>query len=110
MNTKIFSNKQEKAVAKALGGRQVAGSGASVYSLGDVSTKHILIECKTSVTEKGSYSVKREILEKISKESKEMRKFFSALSFNFGPGTNNYYVIDEDLMKYLVEKIAEDYQ
>lgn len=109
-STKYYSNKQEKNVAKVLGGRQVAGSGASIYSLGDVSLNKVLIECKTSTTEKGSYSVKREILEKISKEAKIMHKFFSILAFNFGPDTENYYVIDEETMKFLIDKINEEYK
>ena len=107
--TKFYSDKQEKAVAKALKGRQVSGSGASAYSKGDVSLKNILIECKTSVTEKNSYTVKKAVLDKIHKEAKEMRKFFAVQSFNFGPGSENYYVIDEETMKFLVSKIDEEY-
>ena len=112
MNTKEFSSAQERSVAKALGGRQVAGSGASIYSLGDVSLKdaRLLMECKTSVTPKESYSVKKEILKKIEKESREMRLFHSSLAFNFGPGSENYYVIDENLMRFLVQKLSEEYR
>ena len=109
-STKYYSNRQEKSVARSLGGKQVAGSGASIMSLGDVRLEHCLIECKTSTTEKGSYSVKREILDKIQKEARIMGKYFSMLAFNFGPDTKNFYVIDEDTMKFLIEKINEEYQ
>ena len=107
--TKYYSNIQEKAVAKALGGRQVRGSGASPFSLGDVRLDRILVECKTSTTEKSSYSVKKAVLDKIRKEAIEMGKYYSILAFNFGPDSKNYYVIDEDTAKFLVEKIEEEY-
>ena len=110
MNNKIYSNKQEKSVAKALGGRQVRGSGASIFSKGDVSLNRVLVECKTSISEKTSYSIKKKILEKIKDEARIMGKYFSVLAFNFGPDSQNYYVIDEDTMKYLAEKIVEDYE
>lgn len=109
-STKYYSDKQEKAVAKSLKGRQVGGSGASAFSKGDVSLGHILIECKTSMTEKSSYSVKKEVLEKAHREALSMRKFFSVLAFNFGPNSDNYYVIDENTMKFLVEKVEEEYR
>ncbi|MEG1565403.1 MAG: hypothetical protein RR342_01510 [Bacilli bacterium] len=108
-STKYYSNAQERKVAKELGGKQVGGSGASQFSLGDVRLNKILVECKTSVTEKSSYSVKKEVLEKIEKESRIMHKLFYSLAFNFGPGTDNFYVIDKETMKYLCDKINEDY-
>lgn len=109
-STKYYSNKQEKAVARSLKGHQVGGSGASAFSKGDVSLDHILVECKTSMIEKSSYSVKKSVLDKAHKEAKIMHKFFSILAFNFGPDTDNYYVIDEETMKYLANKIEEDYK
>ena len=110
-STKYYSDKQEKEIAKKLGGKQVGGSGASQFSKGDVRVgERILIECKTTTTEKNSYSVKKKVLDKISAEAKSMGKFFSILAFNFGPETNNYYVIDEDTVKFLIEKINEEYK
>lgn len=109
-STKYYSNKQEKTVARTLKGHQVGGSGASIYQKGDVSLDKILIECKTSITDKSSYSVKKETLDKIREESIMMHKYFSILAFNFGPSSENYYVIDQDTMKYLVDKINEEYK
>lgn len=108
--TKYYSNIQEKSVAKSLGGTQVRGSGASSFSKGDVRLDKILIECKTSETLKTSYSVKKRILEKAKEEARAMHKYYSILAFNFGPGTENYYVIDEDTAKFLVDKITEEYK
>jgi len=109
-STKYYSQKHEESVAKALKGSVVKGSGASKFSLGDVRVSDkILIECKTSTEEKQSYSVKKSVLEKIAQESREMRRYFSILAFNFGPNTENYYIIDEDTVKFLVECINENY-
>lgn len=92
--TRWHSNKQEKQVAKAVHGKQVANSGATALSKGDVRTKDWLIECKTSTTPKQSFSIKKEWLEKNKEEAFAMNKLYNALAFNFGTG-NNYYIVDE---------------
>ena len=63
---------QENRVASRLGGKRVGGSGASMYSKGDVRdvpsrSGTFLIECKQ--TEKKSIAVKWEWLKKISNEA-----------------------------------------
>lgn len=108
--TKYFSGRQEKSVAKALKGRQVGGSGASAFSKGDVTSDKALIECKTSVTDKTSYSVKKQVLDKVHEEARTMGKYFAILAFNFGPNSENYYVIDESTAKFLMDKITEEYK
>lgn len=45
--TKYYSDKQEKIVAKSLGGYQIGGSGAAPTAPGDVKTYEWLVECKT---------------------------------------------------------------
>ena len=102
--TRFYSSKQEKQVAKAVGGKKVANSGATAFEKGDVTTDNFLIECKTCTTEKKSFSIKKEWLEKNKEEAFEMGKSYSALAFNFGPDTENYYVIDERLFKKLLEE------
>jgi hypothetical protein len=42
-------------------------------------------------------SIKKEWLEKNSNEAIFMGKKYSALTFNFGPDEDNYYIIDEYL-------------
>ena len=106
--TRFYSSKQEKQVAKAIGGRTVANSGATAFNKGDVTTDNILIECKTCVTEKKSFSIKKEWLEKNKEEAFEMGKDYSVLAFNFGPDTSNYYVINEKLFKLLKEVIDNE--
>ena len=61
--TRFYSSKQEKTVAKAIGGRQTANSGATPWQKGDVTTKGangFLIECKTKTSASESISIKKE--------------------------------------------------
>ena len=101
--TRWYSNRQEKHVAKAVSGKQTANSGATMWSKGDVRNSLFLIECKTCTTEKKSFSIKKEWLEKNEEERFAMRKDYSALAFNFGPDTDNYYIIDEKLFRHINE-------
>ena len=107
-STRYYSNRQEKQVAKALNGRQTANSGATDFVKGDILTNDFLIECKTTMTPKKSFSIKKEWLDKNRQEMFAMNKSYNALAFNFEPDGKNYYVIDEKLFKYLKEKLEED--
>ena len=98
--TRFYSNKQEKAVAKAVGGKKVANSGATAFNKGDVTTDDMLIECKTCVENKKSFSIKKEWLEKNKEEAFAMGKEYNALVFDFGGG-QRYYIIDEQTFKEL---------
>ena len=106
--TRFYSNKQEKHIAKAVGGRKVANSGATAFNKGDVTTDSFLIEAKTCVADKKSFSIKKDWLEKNKEEAFEMGKSYSALAFNFGPDSENYYVIDERLFKILKEVVENE--
>ena len=104
-STKWFSDRQELAVSRAIGGRRTVMSGAAKFSKGDVVTNDWLIECKTQVKEKESFSIKKEWLKKATEEAFAMNKYQVALAFNFG-GENqsqNFYVISEKDFKRLVE-------
>lgn len=57
------SKLQELRTAKELGGDLVSGSGNQWHSKGDVKAKRYLVECKR--TDKKSYSLKAEDLEKL---------------------------------------------
>lgn len=93
--TRFYSNKQEKSVAKIIDGQQVSNSGATAFNKGDVVTDNWLIECKTTITEKKSFAIKKEWLEKNKEEAFAMRKDYNALCFDFGDNGKRYYVIDE---------------
>ena len=103
--TRYYSNRQERQVAQAVGGRQTANSGATPFQKGDILTNNMLLECKTRTSPSESISIKKEWLVKNESDRVFMGKKYSAIAFNFGPDENNYYVIDEflfqDLLDYL---------
>ena len=108
--TRYYSARQEKQVAKTLGGTRTKNSGATMFQKGDLTTDDWLIECKTKMSSSESMSIKKEWLEKNLKESLFMGKKYNALAFNFGPDESNYYIIDEQLFQCLVELLKENKQ
>ena len=105
--TRFYSNKQEKQVAKSIGGKQTANSGATNFSKGDVTSDVILVECKTVTKEQKSFTVKKEWIDKNKEEAFAMRKPYSAIAFSFGDDVN-HFIIDEKLFKILLEKLREE--
>lgn len=105
--TRFYSDKQEKHIAKVTHGKQTANSGATAFSKGDVRTDQFLIEAKTCVSEKQSFSIKKEWLLKNEEERFAMGKDYSALAFNFGDD-ENYYIISEKLFIKLLALLKQE--
>lgn len=114
--TRYYSSKQEKAVAKAIGGRTTANSGATDFSgKGDILTagnydESFLVECKTKTSNSDSITIKREWFEKNKQEAIFEGKAHQVLVFNFGPDApynENHYVIDEYLFITLQEYLKQ---
>ena len=99
--TRWYSNRQEKAVAKAISGKKVVNSGATAFNKGDVQSDNWLYECKTMTQERKSFTIKREWLTKNKEEAFAMGKDFNALVFDFGDSGDRYYVVDERTFKLL---------
>ena len=93
--TRYYSNKQEKSIASAVGGKQTPNSGATPWKKGDVLTDKWLLEAKTKTKDSDSISIKKEWFEKNKHEMIFMGKDYSAIIFSFGPNQPNYYIIDE---------------
>lgn len=109
MNTRYYSGRQEKKVAKAVKGRKTANSGATAFQKGDILTDTFLVECKTKVKDSTSFTIKEEWLLKNEEEAFAMGKNNSALCFDFGPSANKrYYVISERLFQLLQKYLEED--
>lgn len=109
--TRYYSDRQEKSVAKALGGKQTKNSGAGALQKSDVLTDLFTVECKTKTTNSDSISIKRAWFDKQMRESIQMGKRHSTIVFNFGPDApynENHYIIDEylflELLEYLKHK------
>lgn len=109
-STRYFSNKQEKHIAKELGGKQTANSGATPFYKGDVTLDDWLIEAKTKTTPSESMSIKREWLDKNEEEAFAMQKPHNALAFNFGDLRNaqNYYIINEQEFKRYITLLDKE--
>lgn len=110
MSTREFSDKHEKSICKLLDAQQVSNSGAGRFKKGDVIQKEasLLVECKTVMAPKDSVSIKKDWILKNKEEAFENRLDSHCVAFNFGPGEESYFVIDEKLMKFLVEKLIEE--
>lgn len=106
--TRFYSKTQENNVAKAVSGKRTANSGATRFGAGDVTTNKILIECKTTIEDKKSFTIKKDWIEKNKEEAFAMNKPYSTLVFNFGPTSDNYYVIDEKMFLMLKEIIDNE--
>ena len=109
--TRFYSQKQEENVAKELGGKRNSNSGAGMWNKSDVVVREasLSVECKTVVTPKKSFSIKKEWIEKHKNESYSNHLENTALAISFEPeGKENYYLINSKLMKFLVEKLEEE--
>lgn len=109
--TRYASKKQEERIAKKLGGKVNSNSGAGLWNKSDVLLEDasISIECKTCMTPKNSFSIKKEWIEKNQKELLVNRTEHSVIAFNFDfNSSKDYFVIDDKLMKFLVDKLEED--
>lgn len=105
--TRYYSKKQENKVAKSLGGRRQANSGATAFQKGDVITDQFLIECKTKTKDCKSFTVKEDWLLKNEEEAFAMGRE-SALCFDFGPSANKrYYIISERQFQLLQQCLEE---
>lgn len=107
-STRYYSSNQEKHIAKVINGKCQANSGATLFNKGDIANSNWLIEAKTGMSEKQSFSIKREWLNKIKQESFAMNKEYYALAFNFGIlNEPNYYILDERIFKQILTILDE---
>lgn len=94
---------QEKQVAKLVDGQVQVGSGGTTHGGGDVLTDTWFFECKTVISKKDSYSVKKSVIDKMMEQRFEQQKEYAALAFRFEPEGKDYFVIDSDTFKYMME-------
>lgn len=104
-STREASSDQEKHIAKALGAKRTANSGATDFDKSDLYIgSDWAIEAKTSMTPKNSFSIKKAWLDKLREEQFACKKSNSALCFDFGDKGKRYYIIDENTFKNLIDK------
>jgi hypothetical protein len=108
-STKFYSNAQERKVSSLLDMKQVSGSGGPCFCCGDILGDMFLGECKTSMKEKSSFSVKKEWIDKNNIERVQLQKPYSFLAISFTPEADtNYFIIGEKEMKKFVELLREE--
>lgn len=101
-STRAKSSKQEKRIAKAMGGRQVVGSGSTPFLKGDVVVDKLFIEAKTKMNPSQSITVKKSWIEKAKEQSLAMRKSEYAIAVSFGD-PKDYYLIEDSFMEELLK-------
>lgn len=106
-NTRYFSTEQEKRIAKAIGGKRSANSGASTWQKSDVTNDLFAIEAKTHTEYREQFTIHHDWIDKNREEAFRMGKRYSALAIDFGDH-ENHYLIDEHLFLELLEKLRED--
>lgn len=99
-STRAKSSQQEKRIAKAMGGKQVIGSGSTPFLKGDIIVDQLFIEAKTKMEPSKSISVKKEWLEKAKAQAISTRKEDYAVAISFGE-PKEYYIIEDTLMEEL---------
>lgn len=109
--TRYSSSVQEKRIANKLNGKVSSNSGAGLFNKGDIicTDASLLIECKTCMEPKKSFSIKRDWIEKNKEESFRLRLDNHVIAFNFYyQDKKDYYIIDDKLMDFLVKKLEEE--
>lgn len=99
-STRAKSSQQERRIAKAMGGRQVIGSGSTPFLKGDVVAGKLFIEAKTKMVPSQQITVKKAWIDKAKEQSLSMRKEDFAIAVSFGDD-KEYYLIEDNLMEDL---------
>lgn len=109
METRYFSDNQEKHIAKVTGGKVQSNSGGTKFGGGDVHTEKFFIEAKTPTKEQTSFSVKKYWITKLQEQTFEQGKEEGVLAFQFSPeDRENFYVLNErQFLEYLRYKESE---
>ena len=99
-STRAKSSQQEKRIAKAMGGKQVIGSGSTPFLKGDVIVDQLFIEAKTKMEPSQQITVKKAWLEKAKEQALSTRKRDYAVAISFGE-PKEFYIIEDTLMEEL---------
>lgn len=99
-STRAKSSQQEKRIAKALGGKQVIGSGSTPFLKGDVVVDQLFIEAKTKMEPSQQITVKKAWIDKAREQALATRKRDFAIAISFGD-PKEYYLIEDTLMEDL---------
>lgn len=83
--------------------------GATKFDKGDLTIgQEWLLEAKTCMEPKKSFSIKKEWLSKLKEEQYATSKMYSTLCFDFGDNGDRYYIVEEQVFKYLIEILEKE--
>ena len=108
MATRDYSDVQEKYIARITGGTVQSNSGGTKFGGGDIHTKKFFIEAKTPTSKKASYTVKKDVLDKMYEQAFEQGKEEAVLAFRFEPEGKDYYVLSERQFLDYLHYVEED--
>ena len=103
-STRAKSSQQEKRIAKALGGKQVIGSGSTPFLKGDVVVDQLFIEAKTKMAPSQQITVKKAWIDKAKEQALSTRKRDYAVAISFGD-PKEYYIIEDTFMEELFKSM-----
>ena len=83
-STRKVSSDQEEFLAEYLGARTTPNSGATWHTKGDLHDNYSVFEAKTSMTQKKSYTLKKEDLVTLERVRKLSQKQFGFFVFDYG--------------------------
>jgi hypothetical protein len=109
MTTRDSSDKQERRIARLLGGTVQSNSGGTRFGGGDVHTPLFLVEAKTNARPKGSFTIKQEWIDKMNEQKFEQGKLFASLAISFD-NTHDYFLVDARTFQRMHKLIAEDFK
>ena len=107
-STREVSTNQEKQIAKSINGKRTANSGATKFDKGDIVAGNWLVEAKTCMQPKKSFSIKQDWLIKLKEEQYATSKLYSSLCFDFGDDKGRYYILDDSTFRYVKEILDKE--
>ena len=96
--SRFYSSRQEKHIAKAVGGRKTPNSGATKWAKGDIVSEDWLFEAKTHTEPRQSFTIRREWIEKMNEEAFQSGKHHTALVIDFGDGEQFYLISEREFL------------
>ena len=106
---KDFSVRQESNIAELVNGKTTPSLGIGHYKREDiiVDDASFLLECKTTTGVKEYFTIKNYWLNDNKKEAEAQGCKYSAVAFNFTKEGSYYFIIDEQLLLLLIDKLKE---
>lgn len=88
--------------------KRTPNSGATAFTKGDLQDRKWILEAKTCMEPKKSFSIKKDWLDTLKEEMYASNKDYRALCFDFGDEKDRYYILDENTFSYIKEILDKE--